>query len=152
MLQSPQSDRGEPAACAQTRGFLFSDLRGYSAYTERDGDRGARELLTRYRRVVREAIATFGGAEIRTEGDSFYIVFDSVSAAVEAGSKRAPPSTGRVRAGSLPGRARWVRGSPAGTVGSAARLHRLHLSVCPFLSSGKALPETATWRLLPYVA
>jgi class 3 adenylate cyclase len=70
---------------AQTRGFLFSDLRGYSAYTERHGDRGARELLTRYRRIVREAIASFGGAEIRTEGDSFYIVFDSVSDAVEAG-------------------------------------------------------------------
>lgn len=70
---------------AQTRGFLFSDLRGYSAYTERHGDRAARELLTRYRRAVREAIASFGGAEIRTEGDSFYLVFDSVSAAVEAG-------------------------------------------------------------------
>jgi class 3 adenylate cyclase len=70
---------------AQTRGFLFSDLRGYSAYTERHGDRAARELLTRYRRIVREAIASFGGAEIRTEGDSFYIVFDSVSAAVQAG-------------------------------------------------------------------
>ncbi len=69
---------------AQTRGFLFSDLRGYSAYTERRGDRVARELLTRYRRVVREAIAAFGGAEIRTEGDSFYVVFDSVSQAVQA--------------------------------------------------------------------
>ena len=69
---------------AQTRGFLFSDLRGYSAYTERHGDRAARELLARYRGVVREAIASFGGAEIRTEGDSFYVVFHSVSQAVEA--------------------------------------------------------------------
>ena len=69
---------------AQTRGFLFSDLRGYSAFTERHGDHAARELLTRYRRIVREAIASFGGAEIRTEGDSFYVVFDSVSAAVES--------------------------------------------------------------------
>ena len=70
---------------AQTRGFLFSDLRGYSAYTELHGDRAARALLVRYRRVVRDAIPTFGGAEIRTEGDSFYVVFDSVSQAVEAG-------------------------------------------------------------------
>lgn len=70
---------------AQTRGFLFSDLRGYSAFTERHGDRAARELLVRYRHIVREAVASFGGAEIRTEGDSFYVVFDSVSQAVEAG-------------------------------------------------------------------
>lgn len=70
---------------AQTRGFLFSDLRGYSAYTERHGDRAARALLTAYRGLVREAIASFGGAEIRTEGDSFYVVFGSVSQAVEAG-------------------------------------------------------------------
>jgi class 3 adenylate cyclase len=70
---------------AQTRGFLFSDLRGYSAFVDRHGDRAARELLTRYRRVVRDVIGRFGGAEVRTEGDSFYIVFDSVSQAVEAG-------------------------------------------------------------------
>jgi class 3 adenylate cyclase len=70
---------------AQTRGFLFSDLRGYSAFVERQGDHAARDLLARYRRTVRDAIGRFGGAEIRTEGDSFYVVFDSVSQAVEAG-------------------------------------------------------------------
>ena len=70
---------------AQTRGFLFSDLRGYSAFTERQGDRAARELLARYRRIVREVVGRYGGAEIRTEGDSFYVVFGSVSQAVEAG-------------------------------------------------------------------
>ena len=70
---------------AQTRGFLFSDLRGYSAFTEKHGDRAARELLAAYRLIVREAIASAGGAEIRTEGDSFYVVFSSVSQAVEAG-------------------------------------------------------------------
>ena len=70
---------------AQTRGFLFSDLRGYTAFTERHGDRAARDLLVRYRMIVREVIGRHGGAEIRTEGDSFYVVFDSVSQAVEAG-------------------------------------------------------------------
>lgn len=68
-----------------TRGFLFADLRGYSAFTERHGDQAARELLARYRRSVREVIAKFDGAEIRTEGDSFYVVFGSVSHAVRAG-------------------------------------------------------------------
>lgn len=68
----------------QTRAFLFADLRGYSAFTERHGDDVAADLLGRYRSLVREQIAAFGGAEIRTEGDSFYIVFDSVADAVEA--------------------------------------------------------------------
>lgn len=68
----------------QTRAFLFADLRGYSAYTERHGDQAAERLIARYRSLVREQIAAFSGAEIRTEGDSFYVVFASVSEAVEA--------------------------------------------------------------------
>jgi class 3 adenylate cyclase len=77
----------DPAARgrSQTRGFLFADLRGYSAFTERHGDQAARELLASYRRLVRKVIASFDGAEIRTEGDSFYVVFDSVAQAVRAG-------------------------------------------------------------------
>ena len=73
------------ASRAQTRGFLFADLRGYSAFTERYGDAAATDLLHRYRALVREQIVAFEGAEIRTEGDSFYVVFDSVSDAVQAG-------------------------------------------------------------------
>lgn len=78
----------EPAAARrgrpQTRAFLFADLRGYSAFTDRHGDEAAADLLGRYRRLVREQIAAFDGAEIRTEGDSFYVVFDSVGDAVNA--------------------------------------------------------------------
>ena len=44
-----------------------------------------RTLLTQYRALAREAIGQFGGAEIKTEGDSFYVVFDSVSSAVRCG-------------------------------------------------------------------
>ena len=73
-----------PERRAHTRAFLFADLRGYSAFTERHGDDAAADLLGRYRRLVRERIAAFDGAEIRTEGDSFYIVFDSVGEGVKA--------------------------------------------------------------------
>ena len=69
----------------QTRGFLFADLRDYSRFTERFGDDAAAQLLARYRALVREAIARFEGAEIRTEGDSFYVVFMTVGSAVRAG-------------------------------------------------------------------
>ena len=68
-----------------TRGFLFADLRGYTAFVEQRGAATAAELLTRYRALAREAIGRFGGAEIKTEGDSFYVVFDSVSSAVRCG-------------------------------------------------------------------
>ena len=68
-----------------TRGFLFADLRGYTDFVEQRGAAAAAELLTRYRALAREAIGRFGGAEIKTEGDSFYVVFDSVSNAVRCG-------------------------------------------------------------------
>ncbi len=69
----------------QTRGFLFADLRDYSRFTERHGDDAAAQLLARYRLTVRDVIGRFDGAEIRTEGDSFYVVFSSVGSAVQAG-------------------------------------------------------------------
>ena len=52
---------------------------------ERHGDSAGRELLRTFHAAVREVIGTFGGAEIRTEGDSFYVVFASVAEAVRAG-------------------------------------------------------------------
>jgi len=69
----------------EIRAFLFADLRGYSAFTERYGDDAARALIARYRALVRDEIARHHGAEIRTEGDSFYVVFNSIADAVRAG-------------------------------------------------------------------
>jgi len=74
-----------PAAPNLTRGFLFADLRDYTGFVEAHGNRAGAALLARYRTLVREVVATAEGAEIRTEGDSFYVVFGSVSAAVRAG-------------------------------------------------------------------
>jgi class 3 adenylate cyclase/dipeptidyl aminopeptidase/acylaminoacyl peptidase len=77
--------KGTEAAGAVTRGFLFADLRGYTAFVEANGDTAGAALLDVYRRLVRETIAHHGGAEIRTEGDSFYVVFPSASSAVAGG-------------------------------------------------------------------
>jgi branched-chain amino acid transport system substrate-binding protein len=68
-----------------TRGFLFADLRGYTGFVESHGAASAADLLLRYRGLAREAIRRYEGAEIRTEGDSFYVVFGSVSGAVQCG-------------------------------------------------------------------
>ena len=75
----------EPRRATITRGFLFADLRGYTAFVERNGAHRAAAMLDRYRILVRSAVAEFDGAEIRTEGDSFYVVFDGASAAIECG-------------------------------------------------------------------
>jgi class 3 adenylate cyclase/DNA-binding beta-propeller fold protein YncE len=72
-------------ATAGTKGFLFCDLRGYTAFIEAKGDRAAAELLESYRALVRSVIAAQAGAEIKTEGDSVYVVFPAASSAVEAG-------------------------------------------------------------------
>jgi class 3 adenylate cyclase len=68
-----------------TRGFLFADLRGYTAFVERAGAHRAAAMLDRYRELVRAEVGRFQGAEIRTEGDSFYVVFDRASAAIQCG-------------------------------------------------------------------
>ncbi len=80
----PAPVRGGEASTV-THGFMFADLRGYTRYVDAHGDHAAAELLSRYRTLVRGAVANFRGAEIKTEGDSFYVVFDSASAAVRCG-------------------------------------------------------------------
>ena len=64
------------------RTFLFSDLRDFTVFVETHGDRATAELLKVYRRIVRAEVATHAGAEIKTEGDSFYVVFQTAGEAV----------------------------------------------------------------------
>jgi len=58
------------------RTFLFADLRDYTAFVESRGDAQATRLLRAYRRIVRGEVLVRKGAEIKTEGDSFYVVFE----------------------------------------------------------------------------
>ena len=67
-----------------TRTFLFSDLRDYTRFVETHGDVAATALIGDYRRIVRAEIAKHEGAEVKTEGDSFYVVFPGARAAVAA--------------------------------------------------------------------
>src|SRR6478735_33109 len=81
---SPGPEDGE-SPISLTRGFLFADLRGYTQFGESHGAVRASQLIERYRALVRTAVTRFRGAEIKTEGDSFYVVFDAVSSAVGCG-------------------------------------------------------------------
>jgi class 3 adenylate cyclase len=65
-----------------TRTFLFADLRDYTRFVERHGDAAAKTLIADYRRIVRAEVAKHEGAEVKTEGDSFYVVFNTTGSAV----------------------------------------------------------------------
>jgi predicted ATPase/class 3 adenylate cyclase len=66
---------------AGTITMLFSDIEGSTALLNRLGDRYG-EALSAQRALLRAAFAASGGREMGTEGDSFFVVFESAGDAV----------------------------------------------------------------------
>jgi class 3 adenylate cyclase len=73
------------AGTAAYRGFLFSDMRNFTAFAERFGNTAAAALVDKFLDLARTAIARHEGAEIKTEGDAIHAVFPSASSAVLCG-------------------------------------------------------------------
>ncbi len=73
----------EPLATEHVRTILFTDVEGSTALTQRLGDATARELLREHERMVREALKSHGGAEVKTMGDGFMASFTSATKALE---------------------------------------------------------------------
>ena len=63
--------------------LLFTDIEGSTQLLKRAGDAYV-DLLERHRALIRAAIATEGGIEVGTEGDSFFVAFRSAGAGVAA--------------------------------------------------------------------
>jgi predicted ATPase/class 3 adenylate cyclase len=63
--------------------FLFTDIEGSTRLLQRLGD-GYRQIQDRHTDILRRAIATAGGYEVRTEGDAFFAAFDSAAGSVRA--------------------------------------------------------------------
>jgi len=63
--------------------ILFTDIEGSTALTQRLGDARARELMREHERLTREALASHGGAEVKTMGDGFMASFNSATRALE---------------------------------------------------------------------
>jgi class 3 adenylate cyclase len=80
-MDDPRTDAGDAAY----RGFLFSDLRGFTAFVERHGNAEAAALVARFLDIARAAVARHDGAAIKTEGDSIHAVFPAASSAVLCG-------------------------------------------------------------------
>jgi len=73
----------EPLAAGALQTILFTDVEGSTALTQRLGDAKARELLREHERLVREALKSHGGSEIKTMGDGFMTSFSSATKALE---------------------------------------------------------------------
>ena len=69
-----------------TRTFLFADLRDYTAFVERHGDRVAADLVAAYRKLIRQRVQESSGAEIKVEGDAMFVVFPSARQAIACGA------------------------------------------------------------------
>jgi class 3 adenylate cyclase len=81
MVDDARSD----VAATSYRGFMFCDVRGFTAFAERHGNVAAADMVGRFLGIAREAIARHDGAEIKTEGDAIHAVFPSASGAVLCG-------------------------------------------------------------------
>ena len=67
--------------------FFFTDVEGSTRLLRDLGPDLYAETLEEHRRVVREAIATYGGVEVDTQGDAFFVAFPTAQGA--AGAARA---------------------------------------------------------------
>lgn len=66
------------------RAIVFTDLAGSTEISSREGDEKAMDVLSLHDRIVREALSTFGGREVKHTGDGIFASFSYVSRAVES--------------------------------------------------------------------
>jgi class 3 adenylate cyclase len=79
---------GAPSGAAQAepgfRAIMFTDLVDFTALTARLGDAAAMDLLRTHNRLIREALATHSGREVKHTGDGIMASFVSATAALRA--------------------------------------------------------------------
>jgi predicted ATPase/class 3 adenylate cyclase len=64
--------------------FLFSDVEGSTRLIEELGAERYSKALAEHRRLIREACTRFGGIEVDSQGDAFFVAFPTAPGAVEA--------------------------------------------------------------------
>jgi len=84
LLQGDGMQQGD--LVREIRTVLFTDIVGSTERAAQVGDRAWRELLAKHHAVVRGAIERFGGCEVDTAGDGFFVTFDSPARAVTCGA------------------------------------------------------------------
>ncbi len=80
--KNPQATPGASAPFGGTVTIFFSDIRGFTDYTEQFGDEAAYRILREHNAIVRKQIDTFGGVVVKTQGDSFMVAFTTARGAI----------------------------------------------------------------------
>src|SRR4029077_1991513 len=62
----------------------FTDICGSTAMTQTLGDDASTALVREHDRIVRDALAQYGGREVKHTGDGIMASFNSVASAVQA--------------------------------------------------------------------
>jgi predicted ATPase len=67
--------------------FLFTDVEGSTRLLEELGAEAYAAALAEHRRVVRDACTRYGGVEVDTQGDAFFLAFATAPGAVAAAAE-----------------------------------------------------------------
>jgi class 3 adenylate cyclase len=79
------SSRTAPEAAVPFSGtvtIFFSDIRGFTEYTEEFGDEAASRIVHEQDTIVRSQIEAYGGVVVKTQGDSFMVAFGAARGAI----------------------------------------------------------------------
>src|SRR5262245_35186807 len=87
-LRSEQNDfvvsRGLPVG---TGHFLFTDVEGSTRLLRKFGAEAYAHALAEHRRILRETFSAYGGAEVDTQGDAFFVAFTTATGAAQAAAQ-----------------------------------------------------------------
>jgi class 3 adenylate cyclase/pimeloyl-ACP methyl ester carboxylesterase len=73
------------SAAGGFRTIMFTDMEGSTALTQRLGDEQAQERVRLHNVIVGEALAMYGGSQVKHTGDGIMASFPTASSAVECG-------------------------------------------------------------------
>ena len=85
---------------AGTVTFLFTDVEGSTRLLHEFGADRYAHALAEHRHILRETFSAYGGAEVDTQGDAFFVAFPTAPGAVCAAAKTVEQlSSGRFTCG-----------------------------------------------------
>lgn len=82
VVEQRRPDFSSATAPDGTVTIVFSDMEGFTAMTQRLGDRRAHEVIKIHNRIVREAVKAHRGKEVELQGDGFLLAFPRTAAAL----------------------------------------------------------------------
>jgi class 3 adenylate cyclase len=89
MSENAQGEGSSPGAAPDaavpfsgTVTIFFSDIRGFTDYTEELGDEAASRIVHEQDIIIRSQIEAYGGVVVKTQGDSFMVAFSAARGAI----------------------------------------------------------------------